>query len=219
MTIGWGGVARLDLEPAGCGDPECDADHGYTGVMASDDFSLRVSAAADGGDAVAGLLSFAASLSARTQHWRAAWTRFVEPAYGRRSLADVVPAVARALGVRSGIAADRARAARRGVVRRVPGRRPRRPPARAARPRRAVPLGADGLLRRPRHGRRALDHRDQPDLARHRARPGRPRPGRLHRAGAGHRPAAQPPLLGPGRRPAGVAAAPDGVRTGSPPPA
>ena len=68
MTIGWGGVARLDLEPAGCSDPECDADHGYTGVLASDDFSLRVSAAADGGDAVAGLLSFAASLSARTQH-------------------------------------------------------------------------------------------------------------------------------------------------------
>ena len=68
MTIGWGGVSRLDLEPAGCSDPECDADHGYTGVLASDDFSLRVSAAADGGDAVDGLLSFAASLSARTQH-------------------------------------------------------------------------------------------------------------------------------------------------------
>ena len=66
MTIGWGGVSRIDLEPAGCPDPECDADHGYTGVFASDDFSLRVSAAADGTDAVGGLLSFAESLSART---------------------------------------------------------------------------------------------------------------------------------------------------------
>ena len=66
MTIGWGGVSRLDLEPAGCADPECDADHGYTGVLASDDFSLRVSAAADGNDAVAGLLAFAESLSSRT---------------------------------------------------------------------------------------------------------------------------------------------------------
>jgi hypothetical protein len=66
MTIGWGGVSRIDLEPAGCSDPECDADHGYTGVFASDDFSLRVSAAADGTDAVGGLLSFAESLSART---------------------------------------------------------------------------------------------------------------------------------------------------------
>jgi hypothetical protein len=66
MTVGWGGVNRIDLEPAGCTDPECDADHGYTGVFASDDFSLRVSAAADGGDAVGGLLSFAESLSART---------------------------------------------------------------------------------------------------------------------------------------------------------
>ena len=68
MTIGWGGVSRIDLEPAGCNDPQCDADHGYTGVLASDDFSLRVSAAADGQDAVAGLLSFAESLSARTHH-------------------------------------------------------------------------------------------------------------------------------------------------------
>lgn len=66
MTIGWGGVSRVDLEPAGCSDPECDADHGYTGVLASDDFSLRVSSAADGPDAVAGLLTFAEQLSART---------------------------------------------------------------------------------------------------------------------------------------------------------
>lgn len=66
LTIGWGAVQRLDLEPAGCSDPNCDADHGYTGVLASDDFSLRVSAAADGEDAVARLLSFAEQLSART---------------------------------------------------------------------------------------------------------------------------------------------------------
>ena len=67
LTIGWGGVSRVDLEPAGCNDPQCEADHGYTGTVASDDFSLRVSAAADGQQAVAGLLSFAASLSARTR--------------------------------------------------------------------------------------------------------------------------------------------------------
>jgi hypothetical protein len=67
LTIGWGGVGRIDLEPAGCSDPECDADHGYTGVLASDDFSLRVSAAAEGQDEVDRLLGFAASLSAHTQ--------------------------------------------------------------------------------------------------------------------------------------------------------
>jgi hypothetical protein len=66
LTIGWGGVARLDLEPAACGDPECDADHGYTGTFAADDFSIRVSAAADGPEAVPSLLAFAESLSART---------------------------------------------------------------------------------------------------------------------------------------------------------
>ena len=67
VTIGWGGVSRIDLEPAGCQDPECEADHGYTGVLASDDFSIRASATADGTDAVALLLAFADSLSARTQ--------------------------------------------------------------------------------------------------------------------------------------------------------
>ncbi|TIC85403.1 DUF5998 family protein [Nocardioides sp. GY 10127] len=66
VTIGWGGVSRVDLEPAGCNDPSCEADHGYTGVLASDDFSLRVSAAADGVDAVSGLLAFAESLSSLT---------------------------------------------------------------------------------------------------------------------------------------------------------
>jgi hypothetical protein len=66
LTIGWGAVGRIDLEPAGCSDPECDADHGYTGVVTSDDFSLRVSAAAEGPEAVADLLDFADALSART---------------------------------------------------------------------------------------------------------------------------------------------------------
>lgn len=67
LTIGWGAVSRIDLEPAACEDPQCEADHGYTGTATSDDFSLRVSAAADGTDAVGGLLSFAASLSALTR--------------------------------------------------------------------------------------------------------------------------------------------------------
>ena len=73
LTVGWGGVGRIDLEPAGCADPDCEADHGYTGVVASDDFSIRVSAAADGTDAVASLLAFAEALSARTA--RASGTR------------------------------------------------------------------------------------------------------------------------------------------------
>ncbi|RYC10894.1 DUF5998 family protein [Nocardioides zhouii] len=67
LTIGWGGVGRVDLEPAACSDPECDADHGYTGTIAGDDYTLRVSAAAEGADAVAALLAFADALSARTR--------------------------------------------------------------------------------------------------------------------------------------------------------
>lgn len=68
LTIGWGAVSRLDLEPAQCNDPDCDADHGYTGNITGDDFSLRLSATADGGAAVQRLLEFARALSAVTGH-------------------------------------------------------------------------------------------------------------------------------------------------------
>jgi len=65
-TIGWGAVSRIDLEPASCGDPSCDADHGYTGTASNDDLALRVSEAADGAEVVAQTLTFAASLSEAT---------------------------------------------------------------------------------------------------------------------------------------------------------
>ena len=64
LTLGWGTVSRLDLVPATCGDPDCDADHGYEGTVTGDDIALRVSAAADGEDALAGALGFARDLSA-----------------------------------------------------------------------------------------------------------------------------------------------------------
>ena len=66
LTIGWGAVQRLDLEPAGCADPACEADHGYTGSLASDDIVIRVSSAAEGGEAVARAMDFARQLSAAT---------------------------------------------------------------------------------------------------------------------------------------------------------
>jgi hypothetical protein len=68
VTIGWGAVSRLDLEPATCGDPDCEADHGYTGTASADDIALRVSEAAEGADAVDGMLDFAAALSRATAH-------------------------------------------------------------------------------------------------------------------------------------------------------
>jgi len=66
LTLGWGAVSRIDLEPAGCADPECEADHGYTGAATIDDFSVRVSQAADGIEGVSQALEFARSLSAAT---------------------------------------------------------------------------------------------------------------------------------------------------------
>lgn len=66
LTIGWGAVNRIDLEPASCGDPQCEADHGYTGTASNDDFSLRVAEVADGASTVAQVLQFAAALSEAT---------------------------------------------------------------------------------------------------------------------------------------------------------
>ena len=66
LTIGWGAVSRIELEPAGCGNPDCEADHGYTGTASNDDLSLRVSEAADGAEVVAQALSFASALSEST---------------------------------------------------------------------------------------------------------------------------------------------------------
>ena len=66
LTIGWGAVNRIELEVAACGDPNCDADHGYTGTSSNDDFSVRVSEAADGAATVERLLDFSAELSHAT---------------------------------------------------------------------------------------------------------------------------------------------------------
>lgn len=66
LTVGWGAMSRIDLEPATCGDPDCEADHGYTGALTSDDFTLRVSETGDGAGRVRDLLTFARALSAAT---------------------------------------------------------------------------------------------------------------------------------------------------------
>lgn len=62
LTMGWGTMRRVDLEPAGCADPTCEADHGYTGTLVGDDITIRMSPAADGADSVAKLVAFAAAL-------------------------------------------------------------------------------------------------------------------------------------------------------------
>lgn len=66
LSVNWGAVGRVDIEPATCGDPNCEADHGYTGSVTADDLTLRVSAAAEGPEVVARTLEFAAALSTAT---------------------------------------------------------------------------------------------------------------------------------------------------------
>ncbi len=64
VTLGWGAVSRIDMLPASCSDPNCEADHGYEGTISSDDISLRISADADGDAALQQAMAFARELSA-----------------------------------------------------------------------------------------------------------------------------------------------------------
>lgn len=65
LSVTWGGARRLDIGPAGCEDPSCEADHGWTGMQVPNDFSLRMSPAADGADHTQRLLEFGAALQSR----------------------------------------------------------------------------------------------------------------------------------------------------------
>lgn len=66
LSIGWGAVQRVDLEPAQCADPTCEADHGLTGQLLPDDLVVRISAEADGAKAVQRAARFARVLSSAT---------------------------------------------------------------------------------------------------------------------------------------------------------
>lgn len=62
LSVAWGAMRRIDLEPAGCADPNCEADHGLTGSMVPDDLVVRMSVAADGAQRVASLVRFTTAL-------------------------------------------------------------------------------------------------------------------------------------------------------------
>ncbi|HEX2857264.1 MAG TPA: DUF5998 family protein [Propionibacteriaceae bacterium] len=62
LVLGWGVLGRVDMEPAGCSDPACEADHGYTGTITGDDLTIRMSPAADGAENVDRLIRFASVL-------------------------------------------------------------------------------------------------------------------------------------------------------------
>lgn len=70
LALGWGAVRRIDLEPAVCSDPSCEADHGLTGTSSPDDIVVRVSAHAEGAEAVRAAVDFARALSVATARAR-----------------------------------------------------------------------------------------------------------------------------------------------------
>ncbi len=65
LTVNWGALRQLDLKPAGCDNPECEADHGYVGTAAGEDLVIRMSVAADGQDSISKMMRFATLLQSR----------------------------------------------------------------------------------------------------------------------------------------------------------
>lgn len=62
LLIAWTGSHRLDIQPAECSEPGCDANHGYTGVVPREDMLIRISASADGTEATEQARQFARAL-------------------------------------------------------------------------------------------------------------------------------------------------------------
>jgi hypothetical protein len=71
LVVGWGAISHVDLEPATCGDENCEADHGYSGTLTADDLSLRVSQDGDGAPVVTQAIRFATVLSEAAARARA----------------------------------------------------------------------------------------------------------------------------------------------------
>ncbi|WP_297741231.1 DUF5998 family protein [uncultured Tessaracoccus sp.] len=64
LTVIWGATRRIDVGPAACDNPTCEADHGYTGVDAADDYVVRMSRDADGVASMHKLVEFGNLLQA-----------------------------------------------------------------------------------------------------------------------------------------------------------
>ncbi len=67
LTLSWSTMRKLDLEPATCADPTCEADHGFTGTDVAEDMVIRMSPAADGADNVTRLVAFGTALQQRVR--------------------------------------------------------------------------------------------------------------------------------------------------------
>jgi hypothetical protein len=65
LTVNWGTLRQIDLKPAECDNPDCEADHGYTGTAAGEDLVIRMSSAADGSENLGRMVRFATLLQHR----------------------------------------------------------------------------------------------------------------------------------------------------------
>ena len=66
LSVAWGVIRRMEIDPTVCSDPHCEADHGMTAQDVADDLTLRVSSTGDGASTVQQLIDFAVALQRAT---------------------------------------------------------------------------------------------------------------------------------------------------------
>jgi hypothetical protein len=65
LGIGWTGNRAIDFGPAGCDDPDCENEHGYSGQIRNSDYTAKYSVAVDGEYWIEHAERFASSLSSK----------------------------------------------------------------------------------------------------------------------------------------------------------
>ncbi|MCL2803841.1 MAG: DUF5998 family protein [Micrococcales bacterium] len=58
VSVSWGMATSIEVEPAGCADPGCEADHGWQGTASTEDAGFTVSTDVNGPELVVAAMEF-----------------------------------------------------------------------------------------------------------------------------------------------------------------
>lgn len=67
ISLDVGAMRRLDIDPAHCDDPQCRAEHGFSGIEGPAEIAMRISRAADGAEELADAYRFLEVLTQRLE--------------------------------------------------------------------------------------------------------------------------------------------------------
>lgn len=78
VSLSIGGARNIQIMPGHCGDPECDGDHGFEGMMFREEIHMGANLSADGPLHMSDVLDFADAICARV-HGRSNRAHIIHP--------------------------------------------------------------------------------------------------------------------------------------------